>query len=62
MGKQIVVARCVNVLGIRSIELAFAKLKALLRAVDDLWNRLKPALDAFTPTDCQNFFKHTGYA
>ena len=49
------------------IELAFAKRKALLRAaeersVDALWDRLKPTLDAFTPNDCQNFFKHAGYA
>lgn len=49
------------------IEMAFAKLKALLRAagertVDDLWRRLKPVLEAFTPQDCENFFKHAGYA
>ena len=49
------------------IEMAFAKLKALLRAagertVEDLCARLKPALDAFSPHDCENFFKHSGYA
>ena len=49
------------------IELAFAKLKTLLRAAEErtveaLWDRLKPTLDAFTPQDCQNFFKHAGYA
>ncbi len=49
------------------IELAFAKLKALLRAaaersVDDLWARIGECLDAFTPDECRNYFKHAGYA
>jgi transposase len=49
------------------IEPAFAKLKALLRkaaerTVDALWNRLETVLDAFTPADCRNFFRHAGYA
>ena len=48
------------------IEMAFAKLKALLRAaaartIPDLWDALKNALDAFTPNDCQNYFAAAGY-
>ncbi len=49
------------------IELAFARLKALLRkaaerSVDDLWARIGECLDAFTPDECRNYFKHAGYA
>ena len=49
------------------IELAFAKLKALLRkagerSLDDLWARIGECLDAFTPDECRNYFKHAGYA
>ncbi len=49
------------------IELAFAKLKSLLRkagerSVDDLWARIGECLDAFTPDECRNYFKHAGYA
>lgn len=48
------------------IELAFAKLKALLRAaaartIPDLWDALKNALDAFTPNECRNYFSAAGY-
>ena len=48
------------------IELAFAKLKALLRkagkrTVDDLWQFLGQALDAFSPQECQNYIRHCGY-
>jgi transposase len=48
------------------IELAFAKLKALLRAVaartvPDLWEALKSGLDAFTPSECRNYFTAAGY-
>jgi len=48
------------------IELAFAKLKALLRAegrrtVDGLWAFLGQALDAFGPEECRNYFRHCGY-
>ena len=48
------------------IELAFAKLKALLRqhparTIDTLWRRIGKLLDAFTPTECANFFSHAGY-
>lgn len=48
------------------IELAFAKLKGLLRqdparTIDTLWRRIGKLLDAFTPTECANFFSHAGY-
>jgi transposase len=48
------------------IELAFAKLKALLRkagkrTVDGLWDFLGEALDAFSPEECRNYFRHCGY-
>lgn len=48
------------------IEMAFSKLKTLLRAVaertiDALWDRIGQLLDAITPQDCANFFRHAGY-
>jgi len=48
------------------IELAFSKLKWLLRSaaertVDALWNRIGQLLDAFSPAQCRNYFKHCGY-
>jgi transposase len=48
------------------IELAFAKLKALLRkaaarSVEDLWRLIAKVLDDFTPQECSNFFRHVGY-
>lgn len=48
------------------IELAFAKLKALMRqqparTIDALWRRIGALLDAFPPTDCANLFRHAGY-
>lgn len=48
------------------IELAFAKLKALLRqdparTIEALERRLGTLLNAFTPAECVNFFRHTGY-
>ena len=48
------------------IEMAFAKLKAFLRAaaartIPDLWDALKNALDAFTPNECRNYFSAAGY-
>jgi len=48
------------------IELAFAKLKALLRkagkrTVDALWEFLGQALDTFAPAECHNYFRHCGY-
>jgi transposase len=49
------------------IELAFAKLKALLRkagrrTVEGLWELLGQVLDAFSPEECRNYFRHCGYA
>ncbi len=49
------------------IELAFSKLKALLRkaaerTVGALWDRIGQVLDAFTPQECANYFRHDGYA
>ena len=49
------------------IELAFAKLKALLRKagkrnVEELWTFLGQALDAWTPQACQNYLAHDGYS
>ena len=48
------------------IEMAFAKLKALLRkaaerTLDGLWNAVGQAIEAFTPQDCANFFAAAGY-
>lgn len=48
------------------IELAFAKLKALLRkaqerTVEALWSFLGRALDLFTPEEGRNYFRHCGY-
>jgi transposase len=48
------------------IELAFSKLKRLLRAagertVDGLWTFLGRSLDAFAPAECRNYFRHCGY-
>ena len=49
------------------IEALFLKLKILLRAAaernrDDLWDRIGAILDLVTPQECQNFFRHAGYA
>lgn len=48
------------------IEMAFSKLKAYLRktaarTVDDLWDAIARSLDAFTPSECANFFAASGY-
>jgi len=48
------------------IEMAFSKLKALLRkaaarTVDELWTVIADCLDAFTPDQCQNYFAAAGY-
>lgn len=48
------------------IEQAFAKLKAILRkaaarTVEALWAAIAAALDAFTPGECVNFFRNSGY-
>lgn len=48
------------------IELAFAKLKALLRAaaartIPDLWTAIAEAIERFTPEECRNYFAAAGY-
>ena len=48
------------------IEMAFAKIKAFLRAaaartIPDLWDALKNALNAFPPNECRNYFAAAGY-
>lgn len=48
------------------IELAFSKLKGLLRSagkrtIDGLWDFLGKALDAFAPDECRRYFRHDGY-
>ncbi len=49
------------------IENAFAKLKTLIRraaehAIDSLQQQIGKALDAFSETECANYFRHAGYA
>lgn len=48
------------------IELAFSKLKAILRkmalrTVDALWTALGQISDWFKPDECRNFLRHAGY-
>lgn len=48
------------------IEMAFAKLKALLRkaaerTVEGLWTAIGHLVDVFTPTECENYFAAAGY-
>lgn len=48
------------------IEMAFSKIKALLkkaaaRTVADLWDAIRDAIDAITPTECANYFMASGY-
>ena len=48
------------------IEMAFAKLKALLRkaaerTIDGLWAAIGRLVDVFTPTECANYFAAAGY-
>ena len=49
------------------IEQVFAKLKTLLRKADertieDTWRRIGSLLDCFTPAECANYLKNSGYA
>jgi len=49
------------------IEQVFAKLKTLLRKADErtieaTWQRIGSLLDCFTPTECANYLKNSGYA
>ena len=48
------------------IELAFSKLKRLLREAaertkEELWMRIGQLLDRFTPEECQNYIRHCGF-
>jgi len=48
------------------IEKMFSKLKALLRKaahrnVSDLWDEIGKLLNAFSPTECANYFASSGY-
>jgi transposase len=49
------------------IEMAFAKLKTLLRTAaertrDSLWQRIGNLLDQFSADECANYIRHAGYA
>jgi len=49
------------------IEMAFAKLKTLLRqaperTIDGLWRRIGALLDHFTPEECAKYLRAAGYA
>ena len=49
------------------IEMAFAKLKTLLRKAaartrDSLWDAIADVLSAFSPAECANYLAHAGYA
>ena len=49
------------------IEQMFAKLKALLRAAatrtrDALWDAIGQLLDRFSPAECRNYIRNSGYA
>ncbi len=48
------------------IEMAFSKLKALMRKAaertrDGLWDAVANAIDAFPPQECKNYFTAAGY-
>ena len=48
------------------IEMAFSKLKALLkkaaaRTLEDLFNTIANGIDTFTPQECRNYFNAAGY-
>jgi len=49
------------------IEMAFAKLKTLLRKANErsiaaVWNRIGSLLDQFDPAECASYIRHAGYA
>lgn len=49
------------------IEQVFAKLKTLLRkagerTIETTWKRIGTLLDAFSPQECANYFRNSGYA
>ena len=48
------------------IELAFSKLKTLLRkaaarTVDELENAIVKIIESYKPQECRNYFRHCGY-
>lgn len=48
------------------IEMAFSKLKALLRkaaarAIPELWDVIADCIEQFTPSECKNYFAAAGY-
>lgn len=48
------------------IEMAFSKLKALLRKAaqttkDGLWKTIAEAIETFSPNECRNYFTAAGY-
>lgn len=48
------------------IEMAFAKLKQMLRKADErtrdgLWDRIDQLVELFPPAECQNYLRHAGY-
>ncbi|MCP5000363.1 MAG: IS630 family transposase, partial [Hyphomicrobiales bacterium] len=48
------------------IEMAFAKLKSLLRAkaertIEALWNAVGDLISLFKPNECENYFTAAGY-
>lgn len=48
------------------IEMAFAKLKTLLRRADErsittVWRRIGSLLNEFSSAECSNYFQHAGY-
>ena len=50
----------------KPIEKVFSKLKTMLRklklrTVDELWKKLGALCEIFSPNECKNYFKHTGY-
>jgi hypothetical protein len=54
-------------LTLKLIEMAFSKLKSLLRkaaerTVPELWDRIVTILAEFSADECVNFFRHAGYA
>jgi transposase len=49
------------------IEQVFAKLKTLLRKAEErtmegVWQRIGALLECFTPAECANYFRNSGYA
>ena len=53
-------------LDLNPIEIMFAKLKTLLRKADErsiaaVWHRIGSLLEQFSPVECANYLRHTGY-